>query len=139
MHQQQLTPKSQTKFYKQAEIGQMCGYTDEEMKDRILGDLQDGNFKRIELLGVGNRELMTIDRVKQLICGQLKIADQSFIYDGIDSQTHKPTRRVIFDLCPGSKEIVESETRKFISASNLAVRKVTFVDIPKGLTSDKEN
>ena len=78
----------------------MFTYNDSSLKDRILGDLSDGNFKRIEMHGTGNRELFVIDRIQNLICDKLKIAKQTFLYED-NSGTGKPTRRSIFELIPG--------------------------------------
>ena len=55
--------KIQTKLYRSSEFSQMFTYNDSSLKDRILGDLNDGNFKRIEMHGTGNRELFVIDRI----------------------------------------------------------------------------
>ena len=71
----------------------------------------------MELYGVGNRNLEQIDRISELLCDRLKIGKHAHKSDSVEKFSGKPTRRSLFDLSPNFMEILDVESRKFISNS----------------------
>ena len=71
----------------------------------------------MELYGVGNRNLEQIDRISELLCDRLKIGNYAYKSDSVEKFSGKPTRRSLFDLSPNFMEILDVESRKFISNS----------------------
>ncbi len=91
-----------TKTYKDAVIIQMMkvpsGMSRDEgwrvnIKDRVLADIEDGKFARVEFYCVGNREISFGELATKLLIEELKIGNIQFeIKFSLDG---KPAKRIL--------------------------------------------